>query len=129
MENKEYNWENKLILVVDNVEANYYYFMGVFRKTNVRLLWAENGLKAVEMCRNNIDIDLVLMDIQMPELDGYEATRQIKEFRKDLPIIAQTAYAMEGVEEKSIEAGCDVYMSKPIDKEILKKRIDDYFNK
>lgn len=129
MEPKTYNWKDKLILVVDNVEANYYYFMGVFRKTNVKLLWAENGVKAVDICKSNNDIDLVLMDIQMPELDGYEATKQIKAFRKDLPIIAQTAYAMESVEKKSLESGCDVYMSKPIDKEILKKKIDELINK
>jgi two-component system, cell cycle response regulator DivK len=127
MEMNDYNWKEKVILVVDNVEANYYYFMGVFRKTGVKIIWAENGKKAVEFCNTNPSINLVLMDIQMPELDGYEATKQIRKIRKDIPIIAQTAYAMDGVEEKSIQSGCDVYMSKPIDKEILKKKINNFF--
>jgi len=73
----------------------------------------------VEACRNNPDIDLVLMDIRMPLMDGNEATRQIRKFNKEIIIIAQTAYGFSSDREKAIEAGCNDYISKPISKQIL----------
>ncbi|OGS69588.1 MAG: hypothetical protein A3F91_02565 [Flavobacteria bacterium RIFCSPLOWO2_12_FULL_35_11] len=88
-----------------------------------------NGVEAVEACRNNPDINLILMDIQMPEMNGYEATRQIRQFNKDVVIIAQTAFALEGDKEKAIEAGCNDYISKPILKDGLLALIQKYFNK
>jgi len=78
------------------------------------ILRVTNGLDAVELCRKNPDIDLVLMDIQMPGIDGYEATRRIREFNKDVQIIAQTAFAMTGDREKALSAGCNAYITKPI---------------
>jgi CheY-like chemotaxis protein len=74
----------------------------------------------------NHDIDLILMDIQMSELDGYEATEQIRLFNKDVVIIAQTAYALEGDEEKAIAAGCNDYLSKPIKTNHLQQMIMKY---
>lgn len=70
-------------------------------------------MEAVQICRNNPDIDLILMDIKMPELNGYEATKQIRQFNKDVIICAQRAYALLGDKEKAIEAGCNDYISKP----------------
>jgi CheY-like chemotaxis protein len=87
-----------------------------------------NGVEAVEACRNNPDIDLVLMDIKMPVMDGYEATRQIRQFNTDVVIIAQTAYAMAGDREKTLEAGCNDYIAKPINKTLLKALMKKYFN-
>jgi len=78
------------------------------------ILKARTGVEAVEACRNNLDIDLVLMDIRMLEMGGYEATRQIREFNKEVVIIAQTAYGLTGDREKAIEAGCNDYVSKPL---------------
>jgi PAS domain S-box-containing protein len=78
------------------------------------ILTAKTGSDAVELCRNNPDLDLVLMDIQMPEMGGYEATSKIREFNKEVVIIAQTAYGLSGDREKAIEAGCNDYISKPI---------------
>jgi CheY-like chemotaxis protein len=89
---------------------------------------AKNGIEAVEACRNNPDIDLVMMDILMPEMNGYEATRLIRQFNKDLIIIAQTAYALFGDREKAIESGCNDYIAKPILKEELLALIQKYFN-
>ena len=86
------------------------------------------GIEAVEACRSNPDIDLVLMDIQMPKMDGYEATRIIRQFNKDIIIIAQTAFGLSGDREKSIEAGCNDYISKPINFVALKGLIEKYFN-
>ena len=78
---------------------------------------ANNGIEAVEACRNCKDIDLVLMDIQMPGMDGIEAIRKIREFNTDVIIIAQTAHALSGEKEKAIKAGCNQYLSKPINNE------------
>ena len=83
------------------------------------IIIVNTGSEAVETCRNNKDIDLVLMDIKMPDMDGYEATRQIRRFNRDLIIIAQTAYSLVGDREKAVAAGCNDYISKPIDKRLL----------
>ncbi|MBN2636280.1 MAG: PAS domain S-box protein [Prolixibacteraceae bacterium] len=91
------------------------------------ILEVETGNKTVELCRSNPDIDLILMDIQMPGMDGYEATRQIREFNSDVIIIAQTAFALGGDREKSIEAGCNDYISKPIDRTKLENLLQKYF--
>jgi CheY-like chemotaxis protein len=93
------------------------------------ILKARNGSEAVEACRNNPDIDLILMDIQMPEMDGYEATRQIRQFNKDVVIIAQTAFGLTGDREKAIEAGCNDYIAKPINSNLLKEMIQRLFKK
>ena len=89
---------------------------------------SKNGVKAVELCREHPDIDLILMDINMPEMNGNEATKQIREFNKDVIIISQTAYALTGDHEKSIEAGCDDYITKPIEKDILFEKLLRFFN-
>jgi PAS domain S-box-containing protein len=87
------------------------------------------GVDAVDACREHSDIDLVLMDIQMPKMNGYEATRKIREFNKNVVIIAQTAYGLSGDREKSIEAGCNDYISKPISKDKLLALIEKYFRR
>lgn len=88
-----------------------------------------NGLEAVEACINHSDIDLILMDIKMPMMDGYEATERIRQFNKSIIIIAQTAYVITGDKEKALAAGCDDYISKPIDKSLMKTLIKKHFNK
>ena len=85
------------------------------------------GIKAIEALHNHPDIDLILMDIHMPEMDGYEATRKIRVFNKDIIIIAQTAFGLSGDREKAIEAGCNDYISKPIKKDELFAVIQKYF--
>ncbi|MBK5209942.1 MAG: response regulator [Flavobacteriaceae bacterium] len=92
-------------------------------------LVARNGLKAVQLCKENPDIDFVLMDMKMPELNGYEATKLIREFNKDVIIFAQTAFALLGDREKAIEAGCNDYISKPISQSKLTALIHKYFKK
>jgi PAS domain S-box-containing protein len=93
------------------------------------ILKAGTGVEAVEACKNNPDIDLVLMDIRMPEMGGHEATRRIREFNSDIVIIAQTAYGLSGDREKAIEAGCNDYIAKPIKKDELLVLIQKYFKK
>jgi hypothetical protein len=93
------------------------------------VLFAQTGEEVVEVCRNHHDIDLVLMDIKMPVFDGYEATRQIRQFNKNVVIIAQTAYALIGDSEKAISSGCNDYISKPIKRDQLLKLLQRYFKK
>jgi signal transduction histidine kinase/ActR/RegA family two-component response regulator len=112
--NMDYNWKDKVILVAEDVSTNFLLVKKSLKKTDVNLIWAKNGQEAVDEFAKNKSIDLVLMDIRMPVMNGLEATRQIKEMNPAIPIIAQTAYAMDGDREKSLDAGCDAYISKPI---------------
>lgn len=122
----KFNWKDKLILIVEDVEANHMFISAALSKTKTNMLWAKDGLEAVEMCRNHPEINLVLMDIRLPELDGYQATRQIKEFRPDLPIIAQTAYVMSNEKGKVLQAGCDDLITKPIKINVLLTTVKKY---
>jgi len=92
-----------------------------------KIIKAKTGIEAVEICRNSPDIDLVLMDIQLPGLNGYEATKQIRQFNKNIIIIAQTAFGMSGDREKAIESGCNAYLAKPINKNELLALLHKYF--
>lgn len=92
-------------------------------------LVAINGLEAVKLCKDNPDMDFVLMDIKMPKLNGYEATKLIRQFNKDIVIFAQTAFALPGDREKAIEAGCNDYISKPYSQAELTGLIEKYFKK
>jgi len=100
----------------------------LFQKTNVNLLWAKDGKQAVDFCRENEEIDLVLMDIKMPILSGLEAITEIKKFRKELPIIVQTAYAMPEDRDRSFEAGGDEHLTKPLNVDELFKTITKFLD-
>ena len=91
------------------------------------ILKVSTGIQAIETCRNIPDIDLVMMDINMPEMSGHEATQQIRKFNKDVIIIAQTANALSNDKKKAIDSGCNDYISKPINKEVLMRTIQKYF--
>ncbi len=103
-----------LILIVEDVESNYLYLNAVLSKLKMNIKWVKNGLEAVNFVKENEDISLILMDLQMPEMNGYEATKEIKSFRPELKIVAQTAFAMSDDRSKALEAGCDDYLAKPI---------------
>lgn len=100
----------------------------LLKNNTKQLIIVNNGIDAVETCKKNPDIDLILMDIKMPRIDGYEATARIREFNKNIIIIAQTAYAFENDKQKALDAGCNEYISKPIDFHLLKQLINKYFN-
>lgn len=85
------------------------------------------GTATVELCRNNPEIDLVFMDIKMPKTNGLDATRQIRQFNKNVVIIAQTAFALAGDKEKAMDAGCNDYITKPIRSNELHSLIQYYF--
>ena len=128
-EHKEVQVKNLKILIVEDDEISYSLLTRTIQKISKEVLHAITGVEAIEACRNNPDLDLVLMDIRMPKMDGIEATRQIRLFNKDVIIIAQTAYAFTGDSEKAIEAGCNDYISKPINKTLLYDLIKKYVNK
>lgn len=105
---------NRVILLAEDDVTNYVLQEKVLKKAGFDVIPASDGREAVEQCRKNKSICAVIMDLKMPLLDGYEATSQIKKMRKNLPVIAVTAFAMSGDEKKAMEAGCDYYISKPL---------------
>jgi len=117
------------ILIAEDEEVSQILISILIEKIAKEILKVRTGTEAVAACRNNPDIDLVLMDIKMPEMNGYEATRQIRVFNKKVAIIAQTAYAMVGDREKAIEAGCNDYISKPINLALLIQKVKYVLNK
>jgi len=117
-------WLDKTILIAEDIELNYLYLRSLFKSTGASLIRAQNGKEAVQQCIDDPKIDLVLMDLMMPVMNGYEATRQIKILRKDLPVIAQTAYVMSDDRLHAVASGCDDFIAKPINKEELFKKIN-----
>lgn len=111
--------QNLKILIAEDEETADRHLSIVLKDINSEILHAKSGKEAIEICLNNPDTDLILMDIKMPNMNGYEATKKIREFNKEVVIIAQTAYALPGDYERAIEAGCNDYISKPIDKNEL----------
>jgi CheY-like chemotaxis protein/anti-sigma regulatory factor (Ser/Thr protein kinase) len=118
--------KNLKILIVEDDELSEILLTKIINEDYNDYLYVKNGVDAIEVCRKNPDIDLILMDIKVPEMDGYEVTRQIRQFNKDVIIIAQTAYGLIGDKEKAIAAGCNDYISKPIDKDLLIELIKKY---
>jgi PAS domain S-box-containing protein len=117
------------ILIAEDDESSELLLTNIVKQYCREHLHAKTGYEAIEACRQNPDIDLVLMDIQLPEMNGYFATREIRKFNKTVIIIAQTAYALKDDREKALEAGCDDYISKPISQALLKELVNKHFNK
>lgn len=113
------------ILIAEDVESNFLYLKAVLSKLNAMVFWAKNGIEAIEICETN-PIDLVLMDLQMPDMNGYEATEILKKKLPHLPIVAQTAFAMSDDREKAIDAGCDDYLAKPIKSKDLLTAVEKF---
>ncbi|MDX9881291.1 MAG: response regulator [Prolixibacteraceae bacterium] len=101
------------ILIAEDVESNFLYLNAVLSKIDAKIFWAKNGTEAVEIFKSQ-HIDLILMDLQMPDMNGFEATKAIKMINPTIPVIAQTAFAMADDREKAIQSGCDDYLAKPI---------------
>jgi PAS domain S-box-containing protein len=125
-EHSENEWNNITILIAEDEFTNFKFLETVLKKKNPNIIRAVNGLEAVKHIKENQNISIVLMDIRMPEMDGYEATLKIKALRPDIKIIAQTAFAMNTEKEKIISAGFDDYISKPVEKSKLLSIISKY---
>ncbi len=113
------------ILIAEDDKISFYYLKTLLKFKNVRIFHAINGLEAIALAEEHPDIDLILMDIKMPKMGGLEATRLIRRFNKDVIIIAQTANAMEYDKDKSLDAGCNDYLTKPLFKDTFIKTIED----
>ncbi len=117
------------ILIVEDDEASQQLISILIEKFTRKIAIVSTGIEAVETCMNNPDIDLILMDIQLPDMNGYEATRKIRQFNKEVVILAQTAFALTGDREKAINVGCNDYISKPINESELDLLIESYAKK
>lgn len=121
--------KNLKILIVEDDEISERYLTEILNKNENQLLFAHSGNVAVEMCRNMPDIDLILMDIKMPMMDGHEATQRIREFNKKVVIFAQTAYSQARDRTRALKSGCDEYITKPVNKKELYELIDKHLSK
>lgn len=129
LDSKKYRWREKCILIVEDVKTNHMLIDRILRRTSAKLLWAMDGVQAVELCKENDNIDVILMDIRLPKMNGYDATREIRKFRKEVPIIAQTAYVLPEEKGKVLEVGCNDLITKPIVKDILLETVAKYIEK
>jgi PAS domain S-box-containing protein len=124
--NKTYNWSNKKILVAEDEELNWLFVREMLRQTGATIHRARDGREAVALTRE-LSPDAILMDIKMPEMNGIEAARKIRGFNDTIPIIAQTAYVMTEEKEESLLAGCNHFVTKPLDRTTIMELIDSYF--
>ena len=119
-----HNHSDKTILIVEDEVTNYLFIKEVLKNDAFQLIHVENGKEAVDTIKANDKIDLILMDLNMPVMNGIEATKEIRTFNTNVPIIALTANAMVGDREKVLSAGCNDYLSKPVSKTILLEKIN-----
>ncbi len=118
-------FENKNVLIVEDEDTSYHYLASMLKKNRVNVSRALTGYQAIEEVKNN-PLDLILMDIRLPELNGYDATRYIKKIAPDIPIIATTAFALAEDEQKALDAGCNGYVSKPISSYTLLRKVKEF---
>ncbi len=121
-----YKWTNKTILVIEDDDTNFHYLNEILKRTKANIIHGETGEKAVELFEKHDDIDLVLMDLRLPKMNGYKATDKIRLIRDNVPVIAQTAYAMKEDKNKCLNYGFDDYISKPIDRATLLEKISNF---
>ena len=116
---EDLDWSKYTILIAEDENHNFLYLESLLELTKVNIIRAVNGKQCVEIVRKNKDIDIILMDVQMPVMNGIEATRTIKSFRKDITIIAQTAFALKENKENCEAVGTDDFLTKPVRSRIL----------
>ncbi len=107
------------IVIAEDEEMNFILLNEMLSNSNLTIMHAFNGQEAVDLCSSQLQVDLVLMDLRMPIMNGYEATRQIKAIRPTLPIIVQTAYSSEADKAEAFASGCSDFINKPISKDLL----------
>jgi CheY-like chemotaxis protein len=123
------DFSNKTILIVEDDEMSARFLIDLFEDTNAKTLHVVNVSDAIYAVHENKSIDLILMDIQLPDMNGWQATRIIKKVKKNMPIIIQSAYSFDSYIKKSMDAGCDFFIAKPINPDILFNNIEQAFEK
>ncbi|MCF8372502.1 MAG: PAS domain S-box protein [Bacteroidales bacterium] len=118
--------KGNLILIAEDEESNFRLLKAWVERTGANIVWVKDGQEAVDYIAGNPQIDLILMDVKMPRLNGYKATQLIKQMQPDIPIVVQTAYALSGDVEKAMLSGCNSYVSKPVSKSKLYKELTKY---
>ena len=117
--NAAFSWKSKSIIVAEDVMSNFYLIKSMLEDTEVNISWAKNGKEVLEIIKGNPAFDLILMDVRMPIMNGYEATGEIRKFNQSIPIIALSANALQGDVETSIRQGCNDHLSKPVNLDTL----------
>ena len=123
-----YHWSEKKILVVEDDESSAFLLGEILRETGATVNYRSDGEAAVAYMRRNPHTDLILMDVLLPEMDGFSATRKIKSFASNVIIIAQTAYAFSVDHEQARDAGCDAFLTKPLVPTVLLDKIDRFLS-
>ncbi len=124
----EYNWENKTIVIVEDVDFNFLLLKKQLKKTNANIIWLKNGQESVDYIKEKQKADVILMDVRMPVMNGIDATKVIKQLDNSIPIIMQTACVVGSDYEDVKSSGCDDYIFKPIIAEELLEMINKYIN-
>ncbi|OYT17861.1 MAG: hypothetical protein B7C24_00325 [Bacteroidetes bacterium 4572_77] len=128
-EKQKGNFKALTVLIAEDEKVNTQFFEAIFKNTFKQIIYVETGQEAIEAIKENPEIDLILMDIKMPQMNGYTATREIRKFNTDIIIIAQTAFGLEGDYKKAMDAGCNDYISKPINRKELFEKLEKAINK
>jgi len=123
-----YRWNSKNILVVEDDESSAFLLGTFLKETGARISYTTDGDEAVQYVRDHPETDLVLMDIHLPKKDGFTATREIKSFARDVVVIVQTAYAFSADHHEAKMAGCDDYLTKPLNMSLLLDKMDGYLS-
>ena len=126
---KKYKWHDKLVLLVEDDPSSLLLLQTILSHTGAKLLVAEDGETAIELVRENNDIDMVLMDIRLTGISGLQATERIKKIAPDITVIAQTACAVLGDMDMCLRAGCNAYITKPLHTDTLLETMDYYFKR
>ncbi|MFO8234221.1 MAG: PAS domain S-box protein [Bacteroidales bacterium] len=126
---RNYNWNNHKILIVEDDQISLKYMQEILKETKVSIITANNGKKAFQLFKEHLNISLIIMDIQLPDENGTRVTQKIREHNKNIPVIAQTAYAMNKDKAQCLEAGCNDYITKPLDKKRFLAIVDKHLTK
>lgn len=124
----KYSWNSKNILVVEDDETSAFLLDTFLKETGASISYTTDGNQAVEFVRQHPETDLILMDVMLPDKDGFTATREIKSFDSSVVIIAQTAYAFSMDYHEALQAGCDAYLTKPLNMSLLLDKINSYLS-
>jgi len=123
-----YEWRSRNILIVEDDESSAFLLGEILKDTGAHIEYTRDGNEAVDYIRHHPETDLILMDVHLPSKDGFSATREIKEISRDVVVIAQTAYAFSTDRVDAIQAGCDEFLTKPLNPYLLLDKINSFLN-